>query len=172
MNTIGQNIKLTRQNKKMSQKELADKLNISQAAISQFEKNSTTPKLDTIKKIAKALEVPYFELIDLKLNDGSILAIPESFGEESNIIAYEFSDFLDNIIKKRKIDDILKKIKMLGINYHFDVDENSREIDLIFNDGTSIKIDDETLLSLDKDSNDYLKFKLTELIKQKKTKFK
>lgn len=162
MNTIGKNIKLTRQNKKMSQKELADKLNISQAAISQFEKNSTTPKLDTIKKIANALEVPYFELIDLKLNDGSILDIPESFGEESNVIADEFSVFLDNLIKHRKIDNILKKIKMTGINYRFDVDKNSHEIELIFNDGTSKRIDDKTLLLLDKDSNDYLKFKLTE----------
>ena len=49
MNTI----KELRKSKKLSQKELADILNVHQTAISQWEQNRTMPDIDMIKKLAK-----------------------------------------------------------------------------------------------------------------------
>ena len=54
---IGENIREIRKLKGMTQKELGNKLGISQSAINQFENNKTAPKLQTIEKLAIALEV-------------------------------------------------------------------------------------------------------------------
>lgn len=62
--TVGDNIRKFRKQKKMTQKELGNKLGISQSAINQFENNKTAPKLTTIVKIADALDVLPRDLID------------------------------------------------------------------------------------------------------------
>ena len=62
--TVGDNIKKFRKQKKMTQKELGNKLGISQSAINQFENNKTAPKLSTIVKIADARNVLPHDLID------------------------------------------------------------------------------------------------------------
>ena len=62
--TVGDNIRKFRKQKKMTQKELGNKLGISQSAINQFENNKTAPKLTTIIKIANALDVLPRDLID------------------------------------------------------------------------------------------------------------
>lgn len=62
--TVGDNIRKFRKQKKMTQKELGNKLGISQSAINQFENNKTAPKLTTIIKIADALDVLPRDLID------------------------------------------------------------------------------------------------------------
>lgn len=147
----------------MSQKSLADKLHVSQAAISQFENNTTTPRLDTIKKIAEALDVPYFELIDLKLNDGSFFSFGSSFDDNESIkIADDLNNYIEENFEKRGITGILNKFEKIGITYHFDINQNSNCIEILFND-KKISIDDKTLISLDKDSDDYLKFKVLQL---------
>ena len=50
---IGENIREIRKLKGMTQKELGNKLGISQSAINQFENNKTAPKLTTIIKVAE-----------------------------------------------------------------------------------------------------------------------
>ena len=61
--SIGQNIKNARKSKGLSQKQLGELLGVSQAAIGQFENEKSTPKLETLEKIANALDVSVFELI-------------------------------------------------------------------------------------------------------------
>ena len=61
--SIGQNIKNARKSKGLSQKQLGKLLGVSQAAIGQFENEKSTPKIETIKKIATALDVPVSELV-------------------------------------------------------------------------------------------------------------
>lgn len=56
--SIGQNIKRIRKEKGLTQKELGALLGISQAAIGQFENDHSNLQLETIKKIANALDVP------------------------------------------------------------------------------------------------------------------
>lgn len=67
--TTGEYIKKIRLEKGLSQKELGEKLGVSQQMIGQWETGKTNPKLETIHKIADALNVPLFELMGF---DGSI----------------------------------------------------------------------------------------------------
>ena len=61
--TTGQLIKAARKKKKMTQAELAEKLNISYVGVSQWEHGIRNPKYDTIRKIADALGVDWSELV-------------------------------------------------------------------------------------------------------------
>lgn len=61
--SVGQNIKKARKSKGMTQKDLGTLLGVSQAAIGQFENEKSTPKIETIQKIAAALAVPISDLI-------------------------------------------------------------------------------------------------------------
>ena len=60
--TIGERIKQARKARRMSQKELAEKIGVQPANISQFERGSRNPKLEHIKKIASALGILRSEL--------------------------------------------------------------------------------------------------------------
>ena len=51
---IGEKIKKIRKESGITQKQLAQKLGVSQAAIVQFESEKSNPKIDTLKKIADA----------------------------------------------------------------------------------------------------------------------
>lgn len=61
--SIGNKIKTLREQKGLSQKELASLLNISQAAVSQFENGSSPPKITTLEKIALVLNASIQELL-------------------------------------------------------------------------------------------------------------
>lgn len=63
MNNIGQNIKLVRLQANLKQRELAEKLGVSEAMICQWETGKRIPKKETIKKIADGLGVHPSELI-------------------------------------------------------------------------------------------------------------
>ena len=67
--TVGDNIRKFRKQKKMTQKELGNKLGISQSAINQIENNKTAPKLTTIIKVADALDVLPRDLIGNNFNE-------------------------------------------------------------------------------------------------------
>lgn len=60
--TTGELIKQARQNSKMTQKELAEKVGVSYQMIQAWENNRRNPKTETLKKIAIALNVQWFEL--------------------------------------------------------------------------------------------------------------
>lgn len=62
MKTVGENIRHIRKRKGLTQKELGEKLGISQAAIGQFEKSTRPPKVETISKIAFALDASIYDL--------------------------------------------------------------------------------------------------------------
>lgn len=66
---IGQNIKNARKRKGLSQKQLGELLHVSQAAIGQFESEKSTPKLETVEKIAVALNVPVSDLLEFRSNN-------------------------------------------------------------------------------------------------------
>ena len=65
---IGRNIKNARKRKGLSQKQLGELLHVSQAAIGQFENEKSTPKLETVEKIATALSIPMSDLLELGSN--------------------------------------------------------------------------------------------------------
>lgn len=60
--SIGDNIKRIRKEKGLTQKQLAEKLGVSQQNLAQYESNKRYPKLATARKIATALDVYLSEL--------------------------------------------------------------------------------------------------------------
>ena len=66
--TIGDNIKRLRNFKNITQKELAERLGTSQQNLAQYENGKRNPKLETLQKIAKALEVTIEELLTVDVN--------------------------------------------------------------------------------------------------------
>lgn len=119
--TTGEYIKKIRLEKGLSQKELGEKLGVSQQMIGQWETGKTNPKLETIHKIADALNVPLFELMGF---DGSIrvnlnpererlneevqkIIVKQASGEE--ITEEEFQKVSDYIERTRESYDKLSK---------------------------------------------------------------
>lgn len=66
---IGNNIKRIREEKGMTQKELADKCNIIYQTIGKYERNLLNPKYETLRKIANALDINYLDLLDDKMRE-------------------------------------------------------------------------------------------------------
>lgn len=65
--TTGERIKNARKEKKLTQEQLGKKLGISGAMVSQFENSKTPPKIQTLKKIAFALDIsPLSLMVDIK----------------------------------------------------------------------------------------------------------
>lgn len=61
---IGNNIKLYRKQKGLTQKQLAEKIGSTDSAITRYESNSREPSIETITKIADALGVPVSKLLE------------------------------------------------------------------------------------------------------------
>lgn len=53
---LGERLKFFRENRKLTQKDLAKLANVSQATIAHIEKSSKDPSVDTLKKLATALD--------------------------------------------------------------------------------------------------------------------
>lgn len=62
-NSIGENIKILRQEKGLSQTQLAEKLDVSKSIISAYEKNIRKPSLNTLFKMSEIFEVSVAELM-------------------------------------------------------------------------------------------------------------
>lgn len=71
--SIGENIKKYRNKIGLSQKELGERLSVSQAMVAQYENGKRVPKVETIQKIANALNINAYELYSSKRDDGSIV---------------------------------------------------------------------------------------------------
>lgn len=89
--TIGENIKETRKQANLTQKQLAEKLNVSQAMIAQYESGERNPKFETLAKIAAALDCDPFDLrlgedvnkeinIAVTAHDGIIAILKDLYG--------------------------------------------------------------------------------------------
>lgn len=61
---IGDKIRKIREEKKITQKELAERLGTSQQNLAQYENGKRNPKIKTLQKIADALEIPVSELYE------------------------------------------------------------------------------------------------------------
>ncbi|MFR3728392.1 helix-turn-helix domain-containing protein [Lacrimispora sp.] len=61
---IGDNIRKFRKEKNLTQKQLGDLLDMSEVMIGQYERGDRNPKIDTLRRIAKALNVELYDLAD------------------------------------------------------------------------------------------------------------
>ncbi|MBR0576477.1 helix-turn-helix transcriptional regulator [Proteiniclasticum sp. BAD-10] len=63
MATIGENIRRERKKKNITQKELGEKVGISNTYLSDMEIGRTNPSIKTLRKIAQGLDIHYIELL-------------------------------------------------------------------------------------------------------------
>ena len=87
--TAGERIKQARKKAGLTQKELGMKLNVSQAAIGQFENKKADLKVSTLHKIAEALSVPIADLMDL-----------EDFKRKPILPVYHFHKIFEHLANK------------------------------------------------------------------------
>ena len=81
-NTLGEFVAALRQEKGLTQKQLADRLGVTDKAVSRWEKGKNYPDIELLEPIAREFEVTVNELISgRRLGSGEIL--PES---DSNIV--------------------------------------------------------------------------------------
>lgn len=103
--TVGDNIRKVRKKRELTQKELAKLLNVSEPMVSQYESKETL-KLETIKKVANALNISYFELLDISETT-----------KESNIqkitLNVEIKNIDEETKKAEKLIELLKEAKSL-----------------------------------------------------------
>lgn len=66
MNKFGDNLRKYRKEKKLTQEQLADLLNVSFQTISKWEKEKTEPNIDTLIKIASIFNITLDELIGVR----------------------------------------------------------------------------------------------------------
>lgn len=62
--TAGERIKAARKKNNLTQKALGEKCNMPDSQIRQYELGMVTPKLDTLRRIATALNIPISDLIN------------------------------------------------------------------------------------------------------------
>lgn len=63
MSKVGNNIQKFRKERNMTQDQLAEELNVTRQAVSNWETNKTQPDIETLEKLAEVLEVSVEELI-------------------------------------------------------------------------------------------------------------
>ena len=105
--TVGENIKKIRKEKGLTQKELGKLCGMSEAQIGQYENGLRNPKMETLKKIANALDISYFELLDISETT-----------KESNIqkitLNVEIKNIDEETKKAEKLIELLKEAKSLA----------------------------------------------------------
>lgn len=123
---MGERIKNARIAANITQAELAKRLGVAYQNIGQWESGKRNPKLDTLQKIAKALNVPVARLYGLEdretpeLQEALDEAIKESADDQGNIDMYSFQENLrirnaaikyrDLIILRKKTDELYLEV--------------------------------------------------------------
>lgn len=83
--TIGERIKSLRKKNKLTQVQLANKINVSSQVVSNWERGYTTPSADDIAKLSGALDVSSSDLLD------------KDRKEDNNNTLDEIKDVLDSL---------------------------------------------------------------------------
>ncbi len=102
--TTGERIRAARKNIGLTQKALGDKCQMPDSQIRQYELGMVNPKVETLKRIADALNIPVSELID-----------PAVFQLSKDVIdLFSGSDTLNLDIKGTKINELFFELNDMG----------------------------------------------------------
>ena len=72
MKSIGKTIASLRKKKGYTQQELAEKMNVTDKAVSKWERDLSYPDINTIARLADVLEVPVNDLLNTKMQNGVV----------------------------------------------------------------------------------------------------
>lgn len=164
---IGKKIKTMRKQKGLTQKELAQKLGVSQQMINQYENNSSNLTFETLQKIATALDASINELIDESgTNDYEILK--DNFDKSQDQDLFTRLGLKNIKYKLNNIEyDITATIIQEADETMITVEKLDEQADLIdpMRKLETIKISKEQLLKLDRETDDFLRFKVEQLFR-------
>lgn len=99
---IGVKIKEIRTKKNISQIELAKLLNITQPALAVIESDKRTPRIETLSRIATALNVDFLSLLPNELTEGAVIP---SDSKEAEI--YHFVSGFNDRGKQKVLDYVI-----------------------------------------------------------------
>lgn len=99
---LGERIRSLRKRKGYSQEQLARKLHVTQGAVSQWEKNITTPAADQLKSLAEIFETTVDSLLD-DTGENPVQRINQPRTAEARILAAGV-DRMPEADRKRAID--------------------------------------------------------------------
>jgi transcriptional regulator with XRE-family HTH domain len=89
----GKGIREIRTRKKITQDQLAEKIGMTQNAISSIERGLASPHPSTLKKIAKALKVPEVAFVVLGLDEKDV-------PKENRLLYQQLKPILDSLVGK------------------------------------------------------------------------
>ena len=114
MKSIGKMISLLRKEKGMTQSELAEKMNVTDKAVSKWERDLSCPDINTISKLADVLEVSVDELLQAKKKEYSNTKLKDLINLifKAIAVAMGVAVIVLNILNKI---DIKSSVIMLGI---------------------------------------------------------
>ena len=100
--SIGSNIKKIREEKKLTQENIADMLNVSYQAVSSWERDEYRPDIDNLINLAKKLDVSLSSLVEDKISN---------LKTKDNIFNYEhMKTFIKTTAKNYYLDNTIKAL--------------------------------------------------------------
>ena len=153
---LGSNIKKARKAQKLTQKELADKMDVSVVTIQQWEKGAYVPKTDKMIKLAKVLG--YF---GVDLYDGIEDFIPYEISYSSQKEVNNLIDFENKLFSLHNGYKLIAYLDERGDPWMF----------LEYPDGV-LEVSNIELNEIDQETDEYLIFKLEQLKRKNKDRFK
>ena len=121
--SIGENIKIHRKNKGLTQKQLADKIGVSEITVRRYEKNNNIPNVAIIDKFAAALEISVFELLDNNYDKAEYELLNGLSNVCDNLLNL-VSSFEDSA-KEESIKNFRNLIKLLDLKKFENIDDNT-----------------------------------------------
>lgn len=88
MSFVGKNIRYLRKNKKMSQPDLAKKLNKSASAIQMWETNYRSPTMGTIQQLADIFDISINDLVNIDLENSQTVDKSTYYGDYDEVVEY------------------------------------------------------------------------------------
>lgn len=132
MKSIGETIATLRKEKGMTQSQLAEKMNVTDKAVSKWERDLSCPDINTISKLADILDVSVEELLKAKKSEYTGSKIKDLFNLILKAVALAMGiavvvlNILDKMDVKTSI--ILLGIGMFCIGLYLLDDKNTSEL--------------------------------------------
>lgn len=134
---LGTRIKNIRESKGLTRNELAHKIGVTDVSIYRYENNKREPKIETLKKIAAALNVPLTDLMNDSLHH---FAIASAY-EHSRAISDINNNHTDSFDIKKELIDMVNKETNESLEYIDNLSNFYTNIESLKNNGAFTDID-------------------------------
>ena len=144
---IGERIKTYRLRAGLTQRQLGEKLGVSNVNIGQYERGLRNPKLPQLKRIADALEIPF----DLLMSDKVTELVDAGKEIDPSVL---------DLFTQTEFEEKLAHI-------HYSIKPDGRGFTCFTSDNQMFPITEKEIASIDERADQFLRFMLYELMQQK-----